>query len=171
MVGVKPTEWNAAPHRTMHRPSSICGGAPGGRPPDRAGDERHEYSTPRPGPPRLGLCYSVSKARPCVRDNQPRGNMFGVAIRFGHDQPDEYGKLADRCNTAKPQTRRPLGHRVNPEAYPHFLHAETNPPRPGRRGRSAFGIGLAATGGVAGAAELWPLDSGLWTSPPAGFSS
>lgn len=55
---------------------------------------------------------TILTARPDVRGNQPRGNMPGVAIRCGHDQPDEYGKLADMCNTATSQTRRPLGHLV-----------------------------------------------------------
>lgn len=68
---------------------------------------------------------TILTARPDVRGNQPRGNLLGVAIRCGQDQPDEYGKLAGRCNTATSQTRRPLGHLVKiQKPSPHSPNSE-----------------------------------------------
>ena len=36
------------------------------------------------------LCFK--SGRHCASGNQPKENLFGVAIRCGQDRPDEYGK-------------------------------------------------------------------------------
>lgn len=63
--------------------------------------------------------------RHCASDNQSIRNLLGVAIRCGQDQPDEYGKLASRCNTATSQTRR-LIERVGRTTSAHLFLSVAN---------------------------------------------